>query len=73
MPAHWDWPYNAPLSLEVPVRAFEWNPTVNEALPAAPVQGGGRETVKLVPYGCTKFHISMFPVTPHTWNGAPLP
>ena len=69
MPTHWDWPYNAPLSLEVPVRAFEWNPTVNEALPAAPVQGGGRETVKLVPYGCTKFHISMFPVTAHAWEG----
>ncbi len=71
MPAHWDWPYDAPLSLEVPVRPFDWKPSVTQALPPAPVAGGDRAMVKLVPYGCAKFHISMFPVTPHAWEGEP--
>jgi DUF1680 family protein len=71
MPAHWDWPYDAPLSLEVPLRPFDWKPIATQALPDAPVEGGPQETVKLVPYGCTKFRISMFPVTPRAWQGQP--
>ena len=35
-----------------------------QALPAAPVEAGRAETIRLIPYGCTKFRISMFPVTP---------
>jgi hypothetical protein len=73
MPAHWDWPYNAPVSLAVPVRAFDWRPTIAQDLPAAPVAGDKSETVQLVPYGCTKFHISMFPVTPHAFEGEIVP
>ena len=64
MPAHWDWPLDAPLSLAVPVRAFDWQPTNAQALPSGPVAGDRSETIRLVPYGCTKFRISMFPVTP---------
>jgi hypothetical protein len=71
MPAHWDWPYDAPVSLEVPARPFDWKPTNTQDLPSAPVEGGEREMLKLVPYGCTKFHISMFPVTPHAWGQRP--
>jgi hypothetical protein len=38
--------------------------TVMTQLPAAPVSGGGRsEEIRLVPYGCAKFRIAMFPVT----------
>ena len=70
MPGHWDWPYNAPLSLMVPARPFDWSPTLAQALPPAPVEGGGQTMLKLVPYGCAKFHVSMFPVTPHAWEGA---
>jgi hypothetical protein len=73
MPAHWDWPLASPVSLKVPVRSFAWKPTIAQALPDAPVAGDASETVRLVPYGCTKFHISMFPVTPHAWEGTPLP
>lgn len=69
MPAHWDWPLNAPLTLSVPVRSFDWKPTIAQALPNEPVVGGKPETVTLVPYGCAKFQISMFPVTPHAWEG----
>lgn len=73
MPKHWDWPAAAPLSLQVPVRGFEWNPTATQALPTTRVTGDSGETVTLVPYGCAKFQISMFPVTPHAWEGLAVP
>ena len=66
MPAHWDWPLDAPLSLEVPAQAFDWKPTNAQALPSGLVEGNQTETIRLVPYGCTKFRISMFPVTDKT-------
>jgi hypothetical protein len=62
MPAHWDWPLDAPLWLTAPARAFDWKPSDAQALPDRPVTGQTRETIRLVPYGCTKFRISMFPV-----------
>ncbi len=68
MPAHWDWPLDAPLALCVPAKAIQWNPTDAVPLPAATVQGGLPETIRLVPYGCTKFRISMFPVTVGAWG-----
>jgi len=68
MPAHWDWPLDAPVALEAPARAFDWNPTDAQALPDGPVEGTASETVRLVPYGCTKFRISMFPVTEAAWR-----
>jgi hypothetical protein len=71
MPAKWDWPLAASLTLEVPARAFDWRPTDDQALPPAPVEAGKAETIRLVPYGCTKFRISMFPVTPRAWAGQP--
>jgi hypothetical protein len=64
MPAHWDWPLDAPVVLTVPAQAFDWKPTDAQALPDEPVTGTAVETIRLVPYGCTKFRISMFPVTP---------
>ena len=63
MPARWDWPLDAPLVLSVPARAFDWKPTDAQALPDAPVTGSAAATLRLVPYGCTKFRVSMFPVT----------
>jgi uncharacterized protein len=62
MPAHWDWPLDAPLVLTAPAQAFDWQPTDAQALPDKPVTGTPA-TIRLVPYGCTKFRISMFPVT----------
>ena len=62
MPAHWDWPLDAPVVLTAPGQAFDWRPTDAQALPGQPVAGTAAETVRLVPYGCTKFRISMFPV-----------
>jgi hypothetical protein len=74
MPARWDWPLGAPLTLKAPAVPFDWKPTDAQALPEAPVSGGKSETLTLVPYGCTRFRISMFPVTPLAWGkGAAKP
>jgi hypothetical protein len=73
MPAHWDWPLDAPVLVRAPVRAFDWQPTDAQALPDKPVAGTASETVRLVPYGCTKFRISMFPVTPRAWTTGTTP
>ncbi len=67
MPRHWDWPLAAPLAIRVPVRGFHWQPTDAQALPEKPITGGVSETIRLIPYGCTKFRISMFPVTARAW------
>lgn len=67
MPARWDWPLDAPVVLTAPARAFDWKPTDAQALPEKPVTGTASETVRLIPYGCTKFRISMFPVTARAW------
>jgi hypothetical protein len=69
MPTHWDWPLDAPVILKAPVQSFDWQPTDVQALPAKPVSGTAA-TVRLVPYGCTKFRISMFPVTERAWKDA---
>jgi hypothetical protein len=68
MPKTWNWPLDAPLALKVPARAFDWKPTDVQALPDGPVTGSASETIRLVPYGCTKFRISMFPVTAKAWG-----
>ena len=70
MPAHWDWPLAAPVVVKAPVQSFDWQPTDVQALPAEPVRGTAAATVRLVPYGCTKFRISMFPMTERAWKEA---
>ena len=70
MPAVWDWPLAAPVTIEVPAKAFAWQPSDAQALPPEPVVGDKSQTLTLVPYGCTRFRISMFPVTPRAWAGA---
>jgi uncharacterized protein len=59
----WNWPLGGPIVLSVPARQFDWNPTKLQPLPAELIEGGKPCTIELVPYGTTKFHISMFPVT----------
>jgi hypothetical protein len=70
MPAKWDWPLESPLKLQASVQSFDWNwATNNCVLPAEPIAGGNiSEKVTLVPYGCAKFRISMFPVTERAWK-----
>jgi hypothetical protein len=65
MPARWDWPLKTPLSVQAKVVEIAWNPDPKAPrLPLLPVaKSKPAETVSLIPYGCTKFRISMFPVT----------
>lgn len=64
MPVRWNWPLESPLQLKVDAVAIDWAPVPKApALPAQPVVAQQpAEQVTLVPYGCTKFRISMFPV-----------
>ena len=56
----------------VVINGNNMKPTDAQALPEAPVSGERPATITLVPYGCTKFRISMFPVTPRAWGkGSP--
>jgi len=65
LPTHWDWPLKAPLRLQANVVEIAWNP--DPKVPRLPLLPSAKskpaETVTLVPYGCTEFRISMFPVT----------
>jgi hypothetical protein len=65
MPARWDWPLNAPLKLRANAVEIAWSP--DPKAPSLPLLPAARpkpaEPVTLIPYGCTKFRISMFPVT----------
>jgi len=65
MPAKWDWPLASPLKLRANAVAIDWNPEPKAPrLPSGPIaKGGPPERITLVPYGCTKFRVSMFPVT----------
>ncbi|HOD80797.1 MAG: hypothetical protein BWX88_00278 [Planctomycetes bacterium ADurb.Bin126] len=64
MPARWNWPLDAPLTLQASAAPIDWNPS--PASPYLPAVAAGRdkpaEKITLIPYGCTKFRLSMFPV-----------
>ncbi len=65
MPARWDWPLASPLKVRANAVEVAWNP--DPKAPRLPLLPAARrqalEQVTLIPYGCTKFRISMFPVT----------
>ena len=68
MPVRWRWKIDeAPVKLLVKARETEWKPSITVPLPQQPVTGGADKTITLVPYSCTKFHVTMFPVTKRTW------
>ncbi len=65
MPGRWDWPLAAPVTIGANAVEAAWNP--DPKAPRLPARAVGRgiasARLTLVPYGCTKFRISMFPVT----------
>ncbi|NEW82778.1 MAG: hypothetical protein GZ094_10485 [Mariniphaga sp.] len=65
MPAHWNWSLDAPVKLTANALEFNWNPTENQVLPEKQVENGTPVKITLVPYGTTKFRVTMFPVTSH--------
>jgi hypothetical protein len=74
MPAKWDWPLAAPLALRARGVAVDWKPDPKAPrLPAAPVaKSDASEPLTLVPYGCTKFRVSMFPITQRVFERSTL-
>jgi hypothetical protein len=70
MPAKWDWPLDAPLKLRAKAVSIDWRPAPESPrLPAEPIaKQETPETITLIPYGCTKFRVSMFPVTERAWE-----
>lgn len=70
MPAKWDWPYAAPVTRTVPAQVIDWEAgdTHQCTLPNGPVAGKGGGMIELIPYGCAKFRVSMFPVTARAWG-----
>jgi len=65
MPPRWDWPLASPLRLRAHGATIDWDPDPKAPrLPAEPsADGKPPETITLVPYGRTKFRVSMFPIT----------
>jgi hypothetical protein len=64
MPTKWDWPLESPLKLKANAVSFDWKPEPAKALPSRPVVSDELpDKVTLIPCGCTKFRVSMFPVT----------
>lgn len=58
----WAWTLASPLQLGINAQEIAWTPTENQPLPRQFMTGTPTRIV-LVPYGCTKFGISMFPRT----------
>ena len=69
LPEKWEWTLeNAPLTLTVPALQFNWEPEELHPLPDSTVKEGKDVKIDLVPYGNTKFRVSMFPVSSATWR-----
>ncbi len=61
MPAKWDWPLDAPLTITLPAKTFDWKPSDIQALPAEPVKGIAAETIRLVPTAARSSAFRCFP------------
>ena len=74
LPAKWDWPLESPLKLRANAVACDWPLTAKESrLPSQPIaKAGTPETITLIPYGCAKFRVSMFPITQRTFQRSEL-
>jgi len=70
MPGKWTWSLEAPLQLAVKARESDWRPADLLPLPKEPVKGGRSVQVLPAPYGCTKFRVSMFPVSEAAWESS---
>ena len=68
MPPRWDWPFAAPVTLTANVVQFDWLPEkvhkwVSMPTESIPADNNKLQKLQLIPYGCAKFRVSMFPVT----------
>lgn len=56
----WNWSLSSPIQIGINAREIAWVPTELQPLPERPLSGP-RNRIVLMPYGCTKFGVSMFP------------
>ena len=65
MPERWDWRVDAPIQLKIKAQAASWafNPNVPLLPTPEQVETKGEQVITLVPYGCAKLRVSMFPFT----------
>jgi uncharacterized protein len=68
MARSWRWSLDAPVIVRVRAARFDWQPDEMNPLPPAPVIRTASNWIELVPYGTTKFRVSMFPVTDRLWD-----
>jgi uncharacterized protein len=69
MPNQWSWQITqAPILLQVKAKEINWEPSQTQPLPNTPVSDGKATTITLIPYGCTKFRMTMFPITKETYR-----
>jgi uncharacterized protein len=69
MAKKWTWQLgDSPVQLKVKAREIPWTPTQLQPLPSGPVKSGKPANITLVPYGLTKFRVTMFPVTDESVN-----
>lgn len=65
----WAWKIeDAPILLRVKAEEFDWRPMQFQPLPSKSISSNKETTIDLIPYGCTKFRVTMFPVTKETWK-----
>ncbi|MDD3468707.1 MAG: glycoside hydrolase family 127 protein [Thermoguttaceae bacterium] len=64
VPHPWAWPREAPIQLRVQACSAQWtHDTEFPRLPKADeMEIGASRTISLIPYGCAKLRVSMFPV-----------
>ncbi len=68
MPELWNWSLDSPVKLTVNAMEFDWKPIENKILPEKPIEKGNPVKIQLVPYGTTKFRVTMFPVSANSFN-----
>ena len=63
-PTKWNWPVDAPVKITVPAVQAKWD--YDPFAPKLPcgdeIQPMAEQEIQLVPYGCAKLRVSMFPV-----------
>ena len=68
MPGSWSWQIaQTPIKLKVKAKEFKWEPSQMQPLPKTTIKEGNATTITLVPYGCTKFRVTMFPVAEESY------
>lgn len=69
MPSVWRWKYEeSPIKLDVRAINIDWSPSQSDPLPLQAVHNGVSTRIQLVPYNCTKFRVTMFPVSERTFH-----